>query len=384
MKLEKVIVLASVIVVVVAVGVFFRLHSNDSGTPKESALTPPSSDPQSIQPQTPATANAPTDPTWESQPVSEAATQINAARTIEELPASLPQGTVASVNGVLISKAQLEEELNRLLISPGSHGGINADKKEELRTLALEELVTRELAFQEAKKIGMTVNNKEMSASFKRIRGRYKTAEDFSAALKAEDLTEDGLRARIERDLLLTKINRAEIEERAKVTDAIAKQHYEKNKAKFVTPDSVRLWSIVAEVTAGKESEAKQKIDEALKLLRAGKDFFDVAYKHSDDDFRVLGGDHGWVHRGQLPSDMEAIIFSAKVNELTGPFKTASGWNIIKVGGARPEGLLKFEEVKENIKKALYSQRLRQIRIDFINRLKATGTVKYYALANGG
>jgi parvulin-like peptidyl-prolyl isomerase len=246
-----------------------------------------------------------------------------------------------------------------------------------MRNLALEELVVRELAYQQAKKMGLIVSNKEIASSFKRIRNRYKTAKDFDEALKAEKITEKDLEQRIERDLLLKKINQLEIEDRARVGEAEAKQHYAENKAKFLTPVSLRLWNIVVKVEAGKEAEAKRKVDEAYKLLREGKDFYGVAYKYSTDDYSFLGGDYGWVHRGQLAPDLEAVVFTAKENEITGPFQTGFGWHLIKVGGVRPEKQLKYEEVKEKIKKGLYQQRIRQTRIDFTNRLKSTAAIVY-------
>ena len=384
MRVEKVVILVSVIVVIVAFGVFLRLRSDVAVLPSQNAVTQPSLETQIIPSQPTATLSQISEMKPDFVPGHELAAQNTVVPTIEALPESLPPGTVASVNGVLISKTQLEEELNRLIISPTSHGGIKPEKKEELRKLALEELVTRELAFQEAKRMGLSISDKEIAASFKRIKSRYKKTVDFNQALKAENLTEEGLRERIVRDLLLKRINRVEIEDRSRVTDADAKTHYEKNKAKFVTPDSVRLWNIVADIKVGKEAEAKQKIDEAIKLLREGKDFYSVAHKYSDDDYRVLGGDHSWVHRGQLAAELEAVVFRAKVDEITGPFQIGSAWHIVKISSRRPETQLKFAEMKERIKKALYGQRNKQIRIDFINRLKATGIVKYYAAMTRG
>jgi len=285
---------------------------------------------------------------------------------------------------VAINSKQLEEELNRLLISPNSHGGINPDKKNELRNLALDELVVRELAYQRAKKIGLIVSDKEISSSFSRIRNRYETADDFNKALKAENLKERDLKKRIERDLLLKKINKVEIEDRARVSETEARRHYEANKAKFVAPVSVRLWNIVAKAKAGQEAKAKQKIDEAYKHLREGKDFKGVAYKYSEDDYGVMGGDYGWVHRGQLAAELEKVVFSAKENEITGPFPSSFGWHIVKVVGQRPEKQLNYKEVKEQIKKGLYKQRIRQIRIGFISRLKSVATIQYAENFNRG
>lgn len=295
---------------------------------------------------------------------------------------SLPKGIVAMVNGVAITKAELDEEFNKLLISPRSHTGVAGEKKKELRNLALQELVIRELAFQEAKALRLKAKRKEVNDSFERIRKRYKTEKDFKEALKTENMTEKDLKDRIERDLLLEKINKVEIEDRARVSEKEARKHYESNKAKFLTPESVRLWNIVTRFKEGKEAEAKKKIDKAYKLLESGKNFEGVAYKYSEDDYSFLGGDYGWIHRGQLARELEDIIFSAKENEITGPFRTSFGWHIIKVGALRQEKQLEYKEVKEKIKDGLFKRRLRKARIDFINKLRARANIRYAAGAN--
>lgn len=291
--------------------------------------------------------------------------------------AELPNDIAATVNDAMITKKQLNEELNRLLISPGSHGGISADKKEELRQLALEELVAKELAFQEAKKIGLKATQTEIKSSLDKIKKRYQTEKSFNEALTVEKITEADLKNQIERNLLLEKINQLEIENKSKISDSEAKQHYDANKAKFVIPNSLRFWSIVIKIEPGKEVQAKEKIDKVFQLLKEGRDFFSVAYKYSEDDYRIMGGDYGWIHRGQLVPELEQTVFNAKVNEISEPMQTSFGWQVFKVGEVRPEKQMSFEEAKDKIKEGLHKQRIRQVRIDFVNRLKSSADIKY-------
>lgn len=292
-------------------------------------------------------------------------------------PSALPEGVVASINDAFVTKAELDAEINRLLISPTAHSGMKSQRKEDIRQLALQELVIRELAYQEAKRQGMTVSRAEISASLERIRGRYKDPKGFGEALKAEGMTEDELRARIERDLLLAKISKEEIDNRAAVTDKDAREHYESNKRKFTLPESLELWHIYTKVADGNDAEAKQKIEKALRELRNGKEFETVAYEYSEDEYKYLGGKYGSIHRGQLEGGLDEAVFQARENEITGPFRTPAGWHIVKVVNKKVKTQLTFEDVKENIKKALYQQRLRKTRVDFINRLTDGASIKY-------
>lgn len=288
-----------------------------------------------------------------------------------------PRTPVAKVNEVPITAGELEEELNRILISPAAHGGMNPEKKDRLRKTALEELIIRELAYQKAKAMGLKIDENELLATIKKIRRRFRTEESFQEALKAEGIMEKEFEHRIEKDLLLRKIHRIEIEDKAQVREEDVRKYYEENKAKFVVPESVRLRMIVVKIEANKEAEAKNKIDYIYEKLKAGEGFYDMAYRFSEDDYRVLGGDYGWVHRGQLVPELEKIAFDAKTNELTGPFRTSYGWHIIKVENKQPRRQLKYEEVKEKIKNDLYRKRLNQRRLEFMNGLKATAKIEY-------
>ena len=302
--------------------------------------------------------------------------QIN--RKIADAPATAggPRAPVAFVNGTAITKSELDEELNHLLISKTSHAGMEPKKKDELRKTALDELIVRELAYQKAKSMGLKVSSFELIHELRRIKGRYKSEKSFRQALAAEQINEQELEHRIERDLLLKRVFELEIGEKARVSEADTRKYYDENKAKFVVPESIQLKAIVIKVEPGKEAEAERKINEVFNKLKAGADFGEVAYKFSEDDYRVMSGDYGSVHRGQLVPELESVVFSQKPGGISAPFRISLGWHITKVTNKQPEHQLRYEEVKEKIKNALQQKRQMDRRVDFINGLKAATKVE--------
>ncbi len=294
-----------------------------------------------------------------------------------ETPKVAERAPVAVVNGTAITAAELKEELDNLLISSSTHAKMDSKKKDDLKKIALEELIVRELAYQKAMAMGLKVDKQEFVASVKKIKNRYKTKKNFQEALKVEEITLQEFEQRIEKDLLLRKIRQIEIEDKAKISDDEAKRYYEQNKASFLLPESIRLKHLVVKAEPGKEDEAKKRIDDIAEKLRIGADFYEMAYKFSEDDYRVLGGDYGSVHRGQIIPELEAMAFEAKPNEITGPFRTSYGWHIIKVESKQAEQQLGFEEVKEKIKDRFYQKRRNERRQQFINDLKAAAQIQY-------
>jgi peptidyl-prolyl cis-trans isomerase SurA len=80
------------------------------------------------------------------------------------------------------------------------------------------------------------------------------------------------------------------------------------------------------------EQQTEDAIREFRQQILDGEDFATLARQNSDDDTSVVaGGDMDWINEGQLPLDMEAVIDSLEIENLSEPFRTANGWHIAEV-----------------------------------------------------
>lgn len=287
-----------------------------------------------------------------------------------------PETPVALVNGHAITAGQLAEETGRRLPT-GPHLALDDRKKAIFRDAALEELIVRELAYEKAKTRGMKVTPAEIEAVVRKIKARYKTAKSFEEALQAEHLTAQQFRDQIERDLLLRKIYRTDIESKAPPSPAATRQYYENNKSQFFLPESVHLWHIAIKTSPGAEGRSKKRAEEIYSKLLAGSSFSDLAYKFSEDDYRVLGGDYGSLHKGQLNPELERTVFAVKPDTFPPPFQTKFGWHIIRVTRHDPGRQLSFSEVRKNIEDSLLRKRQQQLRTEFVRELRAGAKIDY-------
>jgi len=69
----------------------------------------------------------------------------------------------------------------------------------------------------------------------------------------------------------------------------------------------------------------------ALKEIREGKSFEDIAKEKSVCPSRKKGGSLGWFGRNQMVKEFEVAAFSGKKGQILGPIKTQFGWHLIKI-----------------------------------------------------
>lgn len=82
---------------------------------------------------------------------------------------------------------------------------------------------------------------------------------------------------------------------------------------------------------------AFQKIEHIYQKLKAGEDFATLATRFSEDEMSaVKGGVLGYITSLQTAYDFENAIYSIGIGEYSKPFRTASGYHIVKILNQRP------------------------------------------------
>ena len=69
----------------------------------------------------------------------------------------------------------------------------------------------------------------------------------------------------------------------------------------------------------------------ALKALREGKSFEEVAKEKSLCPSKRKGGSLGWFGRGMMVKEFEEACFSGQRGKIIGPVKTQFGYHLIKI-----------------------------------------------------
>ena len=235
---------------------------------------------------------------------------------------------LATVGGMPIT----EDDVNEFLAGLGQRGaGYNTP---EGRKMILEQLIGNKLLLLDAKR-----NLLEAEPEFKAQLAKLK-------------------------DQLLTNYAGDKAISAVSVSEKDAKDYYEQNKDKFITEESVNASHILVDT-----EEAALAI---LAKINAGEiSFEDAAKENSNCPSKANGGNLGDFGKGQMVPEFDAAVFAMDVGEISkAPVQTQFGYHLIKLNKKNSPEAMPYEEISEDIKRALLTEKRRAAYESKINQLK--------------
>lgn len=117
--------------------------------------------------------------------------------------------------------------------------------------------------------------------------------------------------------------------------DADVTALYEKSREEYTDPPMrrVRVVEVEKKPTAADEEDAAARLaDLRTDIVEGTLDFAKAAQEYSDDEATAAsGGELGFVARGQRGAEFDAAAFALKPGEISAPYRTQLGYNIVKV-----------------------------------------------------
>jgi len=275
---------------------------------------------------------------------------------------------VAKVNGTVFTQKDLEAEVDRLIPQMTFHRNVPPEKRKQYYGIALDELINRELQYQDAKAKDIKIEKEKIDAQLEKFKKRFKSEKEYKAALEKEKATEEQVRARIEKELLAQAAYTRNVTEPAKMSEPALKEYFEKNATKFKQPESAKLRII--------STTDEKKAQDILAKIKQGDDFGELAYGLSEDSYRVKSGDIGYIHQGRMLPEIDAVAFKLKVGEVSDIIKAENNWFIIKVEDKKPEQQMTFEETKAKLQKELEAERANELKKKWIDSLRAKAKIE--------
>ena len=308
-----------------------------------------------------------------------------AAPAVIDIPA-LPD-IVAKADDIEITAAELGKLIDPMLKRYAASGADDrralAETTKHLRQEALDHLVLQRLLQREAAAKGVAVTDADVDAFFKEKLPPSMTLEQVA---EQQGVTVADIREQVSVGLTIEKYLEAVVADLATATDDEAKAEYDKiaaeNPNAFKKPETVQASHILVKVEKGADdatkAAARQKIDELRQKIVDGADFAEVAKENSDCPSGRRGGDLGSFGRGQMVKPFEEAAFTQPVGELGPVVETDFGFHIIKVTDRSEAGERTFDEMKDQIKTHLDSQRKDKAISEHIEAIRSGAKVETF------
>ena len=126
-----------------------------------------------------------------------------------------------------------------------------------------------------------------------------------------------------------------------------------------------------AAIKPADEERARKRALTVRDSLLKGADFAAMAKRFSmDTSTKDSGGYLGEVPVPNLPPSFREALTGLREGEVSVPLKGEAGYYVFKLGGRLPEREYRFEEIKEDLKKIVLNQKLRDAYDRWLDRIR--------------
>jgi peptidyl-prolyl cis-trans isomerase SurA len=278
---------------------------------------------------------------------------------------------VARVNGTVLTDQDLQGTMYAMFPYARQHNGAVPKALEaDIRAGAMKMMVFEELVYQEALRRKMTISPEKLQKAESDFAGRFDGPSEFQRYVQTEfHGSRPLLRSKIRRSLLIEAFLKTEIDQKATVSAAELKEYYGKNPGRFQINESFAFQTISilppANATPDQLKEARKRADEALRQAKTAKTYQDfglLAEKYSDDDYRVMMGDHKAVERAKLPPSAVQALLALKPGQVSDLIQVDNAYTIVRLNKHIMAGELKFEDVKADLRKEMVNKKIDRLR----------------------
>ena len=293
----------------------------------------------------------------------------------------MPDGAVAEVNGVAISRQDFDIEMKMVRGNIERSGQkIDESMMTHLQGQVLDHMINAELIYQESRKAGIMISEDAVDAAVENFKKNFPSEAAYHQMLKDLGISSETLRMQFQKGLFSEEFIEKRIAAAVVISDEAKRSFFDANPSAFKAPEEVRASHILVafDQDGGEtaESKAKTEIETIQKELQAGKDFSELAAKFSKCPSSAKGGDLGYFRRGQMDKAFEDAAFGLKPGEISSIVKTRFGFHLIRLEGRNPERNIPFEEAGEKIASYLKKREVNQKIEEQLTQLKGTASIK--------
>ena len=248
-------------------------------------------------------------------------------------------GIAAIVNEGVVLKSQLQKEIKTITLR-ASQEDMQLPSEDIIQEQVLESLIVEEIQLQRAERIGLQLSDQILNTTIANISQQNNIPfEKLPEALAAEGINYAEYRRDIRKGLILEQLRDIEVIRKITVSPreidvcledfedgVVSNSEYDLSHILISAPESATIEDFT---TIEREAE------DIHEQLIAGANFGEIAIEFSDSQTGLDGGSLGWRKGSELPTIFSDIVKSLKVGEISRPYRTKSGFHIVKINDLR-------------------------------------------------
>jgi parvulin-like peptidyl-prolyl isomerase len=259
-----------------------------------------------------------------------------------------------------------------------SYRGPERDRQkamDETKMMLLNRMIDSLLMEQESRRTGISVKNEEVEEAVNDIRKRRNLSPaEFAMALERDGVTLQALRRDVKNQLVRMRLVRRDIKSRVAVTDEEIGEYYRTHREDYEGKEAVRVRQILILLPKGSDPVKKEQIRAGAEQIRArllgGEPFERLSARYSQGPAAAEGGDIGYIEKGVILPEVEAVAFSLPVGQTSEVIESAAGFHIIQVTDRRGAGLKPIETVREEIREKIDNEKMEKKFGEWIEELR--------------
>ncbi len=266
----------------------------------------------------------------DSAPVDASADPFNLPDNIVLMSANDPNSrrATAVVNGQVITGTDVDQRL--ALVLAANDQEISPEEMQRLRMQILRNLIDETLQIQAAKEQKIEVEQAEVDQTYANVAAQNFRSDPsaMDAYLKKIGSSPASMKRQINGELAWQRLLRRNIEPFVNVSEEEVTELVQRLKASR-GKDEYRLGEIYLSASPENKPAVFENARKIIEQLQKGGSFVAYARQFSEASTAAVGGDLGWIHLAQLPSELASVTRDMSPGQLVGPVEIPGGFSIL-------------------------------------------------------
>ena len=260
------------------------------------------------------------------------------------------------VNGELVDQELVEETFHRVKTAEEQRVQVSCCERDpEFYEKAEQEVADSILIAQEAEKRFEEISEEEVTPKLKEMIDAYR---EHGASWDMLEAQRDMMRHEISASLRMDKLIADLLGDENEVSEEEVWAFYKENLEEYRTPSEARSLHLMK--TLNEDTTADEvftKLCAVREEILEGADFEEVAKRETEKSTGEL--DLGWISLDRPTNPFEATLFSMRNGEVSPVIVYEHAMHLVKVVELKPEQVVPFEEVKEELENRALARKRR-------------------------